>query len=79
MPFWRRASILEHLEAITHSARAGDARLAEFLPQIVDVDLYNIGAGIVVVAPIVGEHLLFAEHLPRMSEQLLRERELTRG
>ena len=47
--------------------------------QVADVDVDDVGAGVVVVAPHVGEQLLAAEHLAGVAQEHLEHRELARA
>src|SRR5438067_382155 len=53
--------------------------VAELLAQATDADVDDVGAGIEVVAPDLGEQTLAAEHLARIGGQLVQQLELAVG
>src|SRR5919202_1720185 len=72
------------VEAVAGAADGGDqGRLAGMVyllvPEVPDVDVYDVGTGVEVGAPDAGEYLLAREDLPRVAHEALQKRELAAG
>src|SRR5450759_161283 len=65
-------------EAIAHAAHRLDAVSADLCAQVTHVHLNNVRARVEVQPPHTAEQLLAAEHLIRVPQELLGQRELTR-
>ena len=70
-----RARVL--FEAVAHAADRVDPFGAELAPQVANVNVDDVGARVEVVAPDVAEQLFAGEYLARVSEEHLREHELS--
>src|SRR6516164_4437437 len=73
----RRGGMLA-VEPVASAPDGGDPVRPDLVTQVADVDLDDIGARVVVVSPDVAEQLLAAEHLARMPQEHLGQRELPR-
>src|SRR5690606_39446296 len=63
-------------QAVAHAPHGGDPVGAELPTQVTDVDVDDVGTGIEVVAPHLAEQLFPGQHLPRVPQERLGEREL---
>src|ERR687895_286066 len=64
------------LEPVAHAADGGDPVVPDLAAQVADVHVHDVRPGIEVVAPDAAQELLAAQHLPRMAEEHLGQREL---
>ena len=63
-------------QPVAHAADGLDHAVAELAAQVPDVDVDDVGAGVEVVPPHVGQKLFARQHLPGMAEEHLGEGEL---
>src|SRR5262245_29380393 len=77
-PLRPRKQSLRSAQTVAGPSDGLDTVVTELLTQIADIDVDDVRAGIVVVAPYVRKQLLAAQHLPSMTEERLRKHELTR-
>ena len=66
-------------EAVPHPTHGLDDAVAELAAQVADVDVDDVGAGVEVVAPHVGEQLLAGQHLAGVAQEGLGQGELAGG
>jgi hypothetical protein len=66
-------------EPVSHPSDGLDDVIAEFAAQVAHVDLDDVAAGVVVVAPDAAEDLLAGEHLSGVRDEHLQQGELAGG